>query len=113
MGKIVAHDFKKKHFNRPTWCNFCQKFVWGIGYQGFQCIGKLFPLILHFYFQFLFIPPQIFTNKHQIHRNPHKNNYKMNKKTQKKHKKTHKTTKSVQNSLSSKMLCINRAKLSR
>jgi hypothetical protein len=31
------HDFKKTHFERPTWCDWCNAFVWGLGKQGLQC----------------------------------------------------------------------------
>jgi len=34
---MTAHLFKKKHFNRPTWCAFCEKFIWGLGKQGYCC----------------------------------------------------------------------------
>ena len=29
----IAHTFVKKHFDRPTWCNFCGRFLWGLGKQ--------------------------------------------------------------------------------
>ena len=40
MTKIVAHNFVRKHFNKPTWCHFCQKFIWGLAKQGYQCTGE-------------------------------------------------------------------------
>lgn len=34
----IQHRFHKTQFNSPTWCDFCDKFIWGVGYkQGFQC----------------------------------------------------------------------------
>jgi serine/threonine protein kinase len=33
----TPHTFKLKHFNTPTWCRFCTKFIWGLGKQGYQC----------------------------------------------------------------------------
>jgi len=32
-----VHDFKKVHFNKPTWCGVCKEFIWGLGKQGFSC----------------------------------------------------------------------------
>jgi len=32
-----AHDFAKKHFSKPTWCALCEKFIWGLGKQGYCC----------------------------------------------------------------------------
>lgn len=31
------HDFRRKHFNSPTYCNVCTRFLWGIGHQGYEC----------------------------------------------------------------------------
>eukprot|EP01103_Thecamoeba_quadrilineata_P015386 TRINITY_DN4848_c0_g1_i2.p1 TRINITY_DN4848_c0_g1~~TRINITY_DN4848_c0_g1_i2.p1 ORF type:complete len:1104 (-),score=200.10 TRINITY_DN4848_c0_g1_i2:48-3359(-) len=33
----MAHKFVLYHFNKPTWCQVCSKFIWGIGKQGFCC----------------------------------------------------------------------------
>jgi len=34
---IMAHQFSKKHFSKPTWCAHCEKFIWGLGKQGYAC----------------------------------------------------------------------------
>jgi len=39
----MSHDFKKKHFSSPTWCEFCQKFIWGLGKQGYACTECQYP----------------------------------------------------------------------
>lgn len=31
------HYFKLHHFSKPTWCNYCGDFIWGLGRQGFKC----------------------------------------------------------------------------
>ncbi|MDP2436674.1 MAG: hypothetical protein Q8P67_13075, partial [archaeon] len=31
------HQFSRVHFNKPTWCHGCSDFIWGLGYQGFEC----------------------------------------------------------------------------
>jgi len=33
----MPHNFHKKHFSKPTWCAFCEKFIWGLGKQGYGC----------------------------------------------------------------------------
>eukprot|EP00012_Vannella_robusta_P005522 CAMPEP_0206199686 /NCGR_PEP_ID=MMETSP0166-20121206/10413_1 /ASSEMBLY_ACC=CAM_ASM_000260 /TAXON_ID=95228 /ORGANISM="Vannella robusta, Strain DIVA3 518/3/11/1/6" /LENGTH=436 /DNA_ID=CAMNT_0053617843 /DNA_START=1056 /DNA_END=2363 /DNA_ORIENTATION=+ len=33
----MAHQFAKKHFSKPTWCAHCEKFIWGLGKQGYSC----------------------------------------------------------------------------
>mmetsp|Transcript_59785 Transcript_59785/g.83038 ORF Transcript_59785/g.83038 Transcript_59785/m.83038 type:complete len:439 (+) Transcript_59785:2-1318(+) len=39
----AAHDFVKKHFNKPTWCAQCEKFIWGLVNQGYACKKCTFP----------------------------------------------------------------------
>jgi len=33
----TPHTFHRKHFNTPTFCQHCSAFIWGLGYQGYQC----------------------------------------------------------------------------
>jgi len=38
------HQLKKKHFNKPTWCAACEKFIWGVGFkQGYCCTACNYP----------------------------------------------------------------------
>eukprot|EP01103_Thecamoeba_quadrilineata_P008124 TRINITY_DN17902_c0_g1_i1.p1 TRINITY_DN17902_c0_g1~~TRINITY_DN17902_c0_g1_i1.p1 ORF type:complete len:137 (+),score=1.22 TRINITY_DN17902_c0_g1_i1:30-413(+) len=39
----VPHTWSLHHFNRPTWCTHCGKFIWGIGKQGYKCKMCKFP----------------------------------------------------------------------
>jgi tRNA(Ile2) C34 agmatinyltransferase TiaS len=36
----APHSLRKKHFNKPTLCNYCNGFIWGIGKTGLRCDGK-------------------------------------------------------------------------
>ena len=47
----ISHIFAKKHFDRPTWCSFCGRFLWGIGKQVFI---SFIPLMFLFYSSFFF-----------------------------------------------------------
>jgi hypothetical protein len=34
------HQFELKYFPTPTWCKFCNLFIWGVASpQGYQCRG--------------------------------------------------------------------------
>ena len=34
------HEFVQVHFNKPTWCKSCGKFIWGVtNKQGYRCSG--------------------------------------------------------------------------
>lgn len=41
---MAEHVWKKKHFNKPTWCAFCSKFIWGLGKQGYMCKTCTYPV---------------------------------------------------------------------
>src|SRR3989338_155067 len=34
----APHRMEKVHFERPTYCNACSEFIWGLGRQGFRCV---------------------------------------------------------------------------
>ena len=40
MHKINGHQFQSITYNTITLCNFCDKLLWGIGPQGYQCQSK-------------------------------------------------------------------------
>lgn len=34
----LGHEFARHYFRQPTYCGFCQDFMWGVGKkQGFLC----------------------------------------------------------------------------
>ena len=35
----LGHDFKKKTYYHPTYCQHCTDLLWGLKGQGFQCTG--------------------------------------------------------------------------
>ena len=37
----LGHDFRKKTFYKPTYCQHCTDLLWGLKGQGFQCTGKV------------------------------------------------------------------------
>jgi len=37
MSTIKQHNFSKHHFAKPTWCDHCKNFLWGVSYQGVLC----------------------------------------------------------------------------
>jgi hypothetical protein len=34
------HNFIEATFDSPTFCNYCDGFIWGFTNQGHQCIGR-------------------------------------------------------------------------
>ena len=40
VHKINGHQFIGQAYTTITICNFCDKLLWGIGTQGYQCQGK-------------------------------------------------------------------------
>ena len=37
---MAGHEFKKRSFYRPTYCQHCSELLWGLMNQGYQCTGK-------------------------------------------------------------------------
>jgi hypothetical protein len=37
-----THTFEPVHFNRPTWCGHCTKFIYGVGKQGLLLVCFVF-----------------------------------------------------------------------
>ena len=35
------HNFQIKHFTKPTYCKFCDRFIFGLYKQGYRCQGEL------------------------------------------------------------------------
>lgn len=38
----IPHIFEEVHFSKPTYCQWCGRFIWGLGKQGFQCKNCLY-----------------------------------------------------------------------
>ena len=34
---LTTHDFARAQFNKPTYCQYCEKFIWGFVKQGYSC----------------------------------------------------------------------------
>eukprot|EP01105_Mastigella_eilhardi_P020059 TRINITY_DN4755_c0_g1_i4.p1 TRINITY_DN4755_c0_g1~~TRINITY_DN4755_c0_g1_i4.p1 ORF type:complete len:276 (-),score=65.59 TRINITY_DN4755_c0_g1_i4:31-810(-) len=39
MGAFVPHKFQSSTFNKPTYCDHCGGFIWGLHHQGKMCKG--------------------------------------------------------------------------
>ncbi|XP_058052210.1 RAS guanyl-releasing protein 4 isoform X2 [Ahaetulla prasina] len=37
LGLVVLHDFQEVTFKKPTFCNHCGGFLWGVSKQGYRC----------------------------------------------------------------------------
>ena len=35
----MGHEFKKRTFYKPTYCQHCSEMLWGLINQGYQCTG--------------------------------------------------------------------------
>lgn len=41
IHEISGHKFKAVGLAQPTFCSFCSKFIYGVGKQGYKCLGEL------------------------------------------------------------------------
>ncbi|CAB07853.1 Phorbol-ester/DAG-type domain-containing protein [Caenorhabditis elegans] len=39
IHEISGHKFKAVGLAQPTFCSFCSKFIYGVGKQGYKCLG--------------------------------------------------------------------------
>ncbi|CAI2352723.1 unnamed protein product [Caenorhabditis sp. 36 PRJEB53466] len=39
IHEIAGHKFKAAVLHQPTFCAFCAKFIFGVGKQGYKCLG--------------------------------------------------------------------------
>jgi len=39
-SQTISHDFEVVSYTRPTYCDYCDKFLWGLSRQGLQCQSK-------------------------------------------------------------------------
>ncbi|KAF1755251.1 hypothetical protein GCK72_021820 [Caenorhabditis remanei] len=39
IHEIAGHKFKAIVLTQPTFCSFCTKFIFGVGKQGYKCLG--------------------------------------------------------------------------
>eukprot|EP00118_Oscarella_pearsei_P021008 m.233539 g.233539 ORF g.233539 m.233539 type:complete len:1168 (+) comp40090_c0_seq2:37-3540(+) len=42
IPKDLGHDLFDAHFPKPTWCNYCDEFIWGHGKTGLKCANCTF-----------------------------------------------------------------------
>ena len=39
IASKMGHEFKKRTFYKPTYCQHCSEMLWGLINQGYQCTG--------------------------------------------------------------------------
>jgi hypothetical protein len=48
VSYVSGHNFCASHYHNVTFCNHCQGLIWGIGYQGYQCLSTSSrPILTH------------------------------------------------------------------
>ncbi len=71
-----GHQFRSTSFKQPHFCSHCNKFIWGIWSQGYQC--KVCGVVVHKRCNNQIIPPCPITAAEEEDKQPHKlkvNNY--------------------------------------
>jgi len=64
-----SHNFVTKSFKRPTHCDHCGDFIWGLGREGVKCPGEIHSFSLSLFFDFFSVGSSFsssFATKHQI-----------------------------------------------
>ncbi|XP_071788761.1 calcium-independent protein kinase C-like [Asterias amurensis] len=71
-----GHEFRSTSFKQPHFCSHCNKFIWGIWSQGYQC--KVCRVVVHKRCHNQIIPPCPIADAEEEEKQPHKlkvNNY--------------------------------------